>query len=283
MDLAVNIVRVCYPPATDTTATWYILLTDHGKAKGKMAWRPRDGEALMLTGEWGTYQGSKEFCFSGARLNVPTNPRDQLHYVVERTNGMGTAMEDAIWAAAGAGWQSIAPGVVPRLGGALYERFRLQIEALAQNAAQASVVAALMGRGATPAMAQAAWSEWKDETLGVVNADPFRLAELSGYGFSHVDRGIRQSYGIADNDPRRVKAAVIHSLRRMTDTGSTAVAWADLFANACAMLGGLEDLVFDAAKELLKTGELKGFPGSGCIAMGSDYRAEADVWEYING
>jgi hypothetical protein len=49
------------------------------------------------------------------------------------------------------------------------------------------------------------------------------------------------------------------------------------------MLGGLEDLVFEAAKELLKTGELKGFPGSGCIALGSDYRAECDVWEYVTG
>jgi exodeoxyribonuclease V alpha subunit len=280
MELAVTITRVCYPPAT-SEGKWYILQTDQGTAKGEMSWRPRDNEALVLSGEWAVYQGRREFVFWVARLNVPTNPRDQLHYVVERTTGMGSAMEEAIWAAAGSDWQSITPGSVPRLGGALYEKFRLQIEALAQNAAQAAVVAALMGRGATPAMAQAAWEKWKAETLGVVNADPFRLAELDGYGFGHVDRGIRQSYGIMDDDGRRVKAAVVHALRRLTDGGSTVVAWADLFASACAMLGGLDDLVFEAAKELLQAGTLKGFPEAGCVALAGDYRAECDVWEYV--
>jgi exodeoxyribonuclease V alpha subunit len=283
MDLAVTVTRICFPPATDSTAAWYVLLTDQGKAKGKMAWRPRDGEALVLSGEWAVYQGQREFAFNGARLNVPTNPKDQLHYVVERTSGMGDALETAIWQRYGVAWQTVPPGVIPRFGGALFERFRLQVEALSQNAAQAAVVAALEARGATVNMAQAAWEKWKEETLGVVNADPFRLAELDGYGFSHVDRGIRQSYGIADADPRRVKAAVVHSLRRMTDGGATVVSWEDLFASACAMLGGLDDLVFEAAKELLQAGTLKGFPGSGCIALGSDYRAECDVWNFVTG
>jgi hypothetical protein len=117
-----------------------------------------------------------------------------------------------------------------------------------------------------------------------VNSDPFRLAELEGYGFSHIDKGIRQCYDIADDDMRRIMAAVIYSLRRMTDTGSTVVSWQELFAAACAALGGYDELVFEAARELLKAGTLKGFNhGEGFMALSSDYRAEEAIWNFANG
>lgn len=279
MDLSVKVEAVRWPKATDT-GNWYILKTTAGIAKGNMAWRPRDGEPLVLIGEWTVYQGSKEFSFRSARLDIPSHPRDQLHYVIERTGGAGRIMEDAIWAAAGESWKTIQPGVVRGLGGALYERFRLQVEALDMAGAQAQVVAALVGKGATDRMAQEAWIKWKEETLGVVNADPFRLAELPGYGFSHVDRGIRQNYGIADADPRRVRAAVVHTLRRLTDRGDTVVPWESLFTNACAALGGMDDLVLESARELLADGTLKNFPGLICLS--DDFAAESTIWEFAS-
>ena len=90
MELSVKIMRVCYPPATQT-GNWFIFATDKGTAKGKLAFRPRDGEDLILFGEWAVYRGQKEFQFDGGRLNVPSNPRDTLRYCVERTPGMGIA------------------------------------------------------------------------------------------------------------------------------------------------------------------------------------------------
>ena len=285
MELPCTVTRVAYPPATDATTgpAWFILATDRGTAKGKMSWRPRDGEALILFGEFTEYRGAKEFTFDVARLHVPKDARAQLRYTIERTSGAGTSLEDAIWAHSGAAWRSIQPGAVPRLGGALYERFRLSVEALEQNEVQAEVVGSLMGKGCTPNMAQAAFDKWKGETLGVVQADPFRLAELEGYGFKIVDNGIRQAYGIEDKDMRRIKAAVIHSLRRLTDNGSTVVAWGELFSHACGALGGYEDLVSDATGELFRAGTLKGFEhDGGFFALAGDFRAENDIWEFVN-
>lgn len=282
MELPCVITRVAYPPATENGG-WYILITSAGCAKGKMAFRPKDGESLILFGEWGEYRGQKEYKFDGARLNVPSNPRDTLRYCVERTSGMGTSLEEAIWTHSGANWKDIKPGAVPRLGGALFERFRLSIEALNQNQVQAEVVGALIGKGCTPNMAEKAFQEWKGQTLGVVNSDPFRLAELEGYGFAIVDRGIRQNYGITDADPRRIKAAVVHTLRKLTDTGSTVCSWQDLFSNACAALGGYDDLVYEATRELLKCGTLRGFSDAGMICLKSDYDAELAIWEYVTG
>ena len=67
-----------------------------------------------------------------------------------------------------------------------------------------------------------------------------------------------------------------------TGDGSTVVTWEELFASACAMLGGLDDLVFECTRALLKDGALKGFPDAGMIALASDYKAEEDVLEFAN-
>jgi len=279
--LSTTITRVAYPPATSDADAWYILITPHGCAKGRMSWRPREGEALILDGEWTAYKGEREFAFKSARLDVPTQPRDQLHYVVTRTPGMGPAMEQIIWDAAGDRWQQLKEGEVPRLSGRMYAEFLVQLEALHQNAEQVKVVSALMGKGATANMAQAAWDRWERETLGVVNADPYRLSELAGYGFGDVDKSIRRAYGINDDDERRIRAAVVCALRRLTDRGDTLVVWDDLFNHACGMLGGYADLISDSTAELFKDGTLKAFPGSEGVALASDWNAENLIWQYV--
>jgi hypothetical protein len=246
-----------------------------------MAWRPQDGEALVLDGEWTTYKGEREFAFKQARLDVPTNPRDQLHYVCTRTPGLGPAAEALIWTHAGVAWQEIPDGAVPRLNGRVYQEFRLQLEALREKAEEAAVVATLMGKGATQAMAQAAWAQWKVETLGVVNADPYRLAELAGYGFRDVDNKIRQAYGIGDADKRRIRAAVIYSLRKLTDAGDTVVQWEALFAQTIGMLGGYADLIGDCTADLFEEGTVKAFPKSEGVSLAGDWKAETAIWDYV--
>ena len=282
--LAVTVTRVAYPPATATTdggEAWYILVTSHGACKGRMAWRPQDGEALVLEGEWATYKGEREFSFKQARLDVPTNARDQLHYVAARTPGMGPAMEALVWERGGIAWQDIPEGAVPRLNGKLYASFRLQIEALAAKSEESRTVAALMGKGATMNMACKAWEAWKAETLGVVNADPYRLAELEGYGFRDVDTRIRHGYGIGDADKRRIRAAVVYALRRLTDAGDTVATWADLYAKAIGLLGGYADAISDCTAELFDEGSLKAFAKSEGVSLAADWKAETDIWEFV--
>ena len=280
-ELSVIVTRIRHPPATDTEATWFVLETSAGPCAGKMSWRPRDNESLILEGEPSVYRGSKQFSFSSARLNIPTDPRHLLNYVCERTSGMGTHLANQIWEKYGADWQNAQPGSIPRFGGAVYERWRLSLESLKQNAEQAAIVSTLVGKGCTDLTANKAYSQWRSETLGVVQSDPFQLAELERVTFATVDKGIRQAYGITDTDPRRIKAAVVHTLRNLTSNGSTVVSWEDLFSNACAALGGYDDLVHAATTELLKCGTLKGFPDAGMICLASDYRAENDIWEYV--
>jgi exodeoxyribonuclease V alpha subunit len=279
--LNVTVERVAYPPATADAEAWYILICDRCSAKGRMQWRPQEKEQLILDGEWTVYKGSTEFSFKSARLDVPTAPRDMLRYVCARTTGMGPASEEMIWQHSGLNWMDLQEGVIPRINGKVYQNFRLQIEALRDKSEEAKVVAALCGRGATANMAQAAWETWKLETLGVVQADCFRLAELPSYGFKDVDKAIRQSYGIADDDPRRIRAAVIYSLRRLTDRGDTVVGWTELYTQTVGMLGGYAELVSECTSELFENGTLKAFPKSEGVSLASDWFAEKEIWNFV--
>ena len=142
--LNVTVSRVAYPPATAETENWYILLTDIGVCKGRISWRPRENEQLILDGENSVYKGSKEFAFKSARLDVPTNSRDQLRYVCNRTQGLGPAAESLIWEQMGAKWMDVSEGVVPRLTGKVYQNFRVQLESLRDKSEEVKVVAALL-------------------------------------------------------------------------------------------------------------------------------------------
>lgn len=279
--LNVTVNRVAYPPATSDPDAWYILITDHGPCKGNMSWRPRESERLILDGEWSVYKGEREFAFKTARLDIPTESRDQLHYVCERTPGLGPAAEQLIWERAGAAWQEIAEGVVPRLSGRVYAEFRVQLEVLREKSEEVKTVAALMGKGATLKMACAAWEQWKAETLGVVTSDPYRLAELPGYGFRDVDTKIRTEYGIEDNDRRRIRAAVVYALRRLTDAGDTMVTWEKLYANAIGLLGGYADMIADCTSELFGEGTLKAFSESEGVSLAADWKAEKAIWDFV--
>jgi exodeoxyribonuclease V alpha subunit len=281
-EIAVTVTRVAYPPSTATT-DWYILVTDHGTAKGKMAWRPSDGEALILQGEYTTYQGQREFAFSSARLNVPVHPRDQLHYVATRTPGLGPSAETQLWETLGEAWQTAQPGAVPRLRGKTYENFKLQIESLSTKCEEMRVVAVLVGKGCTENMAGRAWATWKEETLGIVNSDPYRLADLENYGFRDVDGDIRRAYGIGDDDLRRIKAATLYALRLLTNAGDTLIEWDTLYQQATGLLHGYADEIAECVAGLFEDGSVKAFEGCGGVALAADWKAEKEIWDWVNG
>jgi len=122
---------------------------------------------------------------------------------------------------------------------------------------------------------------WKNETIAVVQSDCYRLADLDNYSFKDADARVRREYGITDSDKRRIRAAVVYALRRLTDTGDTVVAWDDLFKQCCAMLGGYADEVAECTGELFEEGAIKGFAKSEGVSLASDWKAESAIWEYL--
>ena len=282
--ITTTVTRIAYPAAaTGDPATWYIIITPQGACKGDIEFRPREGDRLIMDGEWTTYQGNRQFAFRSARLDIPTQPRDQLAYVCARAHGLGPAMEALIWDAAGEGWQDITEGQVPRLRGALYEAYRDAITAMQDDLVKARVVAALEARGCTIKMAERAWVRWGEDATSVAESDCYRLAELDGYGYRDVDGKVRAAYGVGDDDPRRIRAAVLYALRRLTDAGDTVMEWAAVYREAVAACGSAQaGLVTDCAGELIEAGEVVACGDGGeLMALAGDWRDERDVWEWV--
>jgi len=282
-ELCVIVERVLYPAETVEKANWFIVDTNQGVCKGSMSWRPRAKERLRIKGTWGAYQGKREFRFKEATLDLPTDSRGLLHYVCELASGVGLAMEQMIWEAKGDAWAALEDGEIPRLSGRVYDNFMHAIERAEGDRTKGQAIAELLKAGATINMANAAWERWENETLGVVHADPYRLAELPHYGFTHVDGVIRIYYGITDSDPRRIRAAIIYVLRMLTESGSTLVAWEDAFGECVKKLGGFQELIKASVAEMFEEGTLKGFKSVRSLALASDYRNERAIWEFLNG
>jgi len=285
--LDIEVERVLYPPDTTEGARWFILAAlDADKnsitCKGDMPWRPRPQERLRLTGSYTVYQGKRQFKFSEAMLNLPTDARGMLHYVCSIAKGIGPALEDAIWTARGADWPQIQEGEIPRLSGKVYNSLIESIELAEGDRRKSTTIAELMRAGCTVNMATAAFERWEGNTLGVVVDDPYRLAELPNYGFSDVDGDIRLHYGIGDDDPRRIRAAVVYVLRQLTGAGSTVVHWEQLHGACIEKLSGFSALIVEQVRAMFKEGTLRGFERSRNVSLASDYKNELVIWEFLN-
>ena len=281
-EIKVKVERVCYPPKTDEDATWFILKTDAGTCKGKMSWRPREGELLILSGDYAVYQGRHEFKFSSAMLDMPNDSRGMLHYVCEQALGVGEFMETQIWDLMEDNWHKIKSGDVPRLNGDTYRSFQYATVKAVNDYEKTSTMSELLKVGCSMNMAVAAIDKWGKSTIGLVRADPYRLAELKNYGFRDVDGGIRESFGITDSDPRRIKSAIIYVMRNLTSEGSTLIEWSTLRDNCVNILSGNQDLISNIVFKMLKEKTLKGFKSAGTIALAIDYHNETKIWNYIS-
>lgn len=279
----VKVIRILWPRfGVENPRNWYKLecLTMQGGVicSGNIKWRPVENELLKLTGDFEVYKGQRQFKFREVRPNVPENSRDRLAYVVSRTRGMGPAAEAAIWAALGEEWPELTPEQAEELKirRDAFENFKQQIEQTTQDQEHSDTVVYLTGRGCTQAMAEAAWEAWELDAVGIVNADCYRLADLPGFGFSDVDNRVRFSYEIGDDDPRRVRAAILYAMRQLTKDGSTVISAGILESRLIKMQIDIS-LAQQQICAMFEEFTLRGFPGSQMVALGVHYDAETEI------
>ncbi len=280
--IEVTVSRVAFSKENDNGGFWLILATNHGTCKGVMSWEPKENELLVLHGNYGEYQGQKEFKFTCALPNIPPDPRAQLHYVCTLVAGIGPAMEDKIWDTLAENFAKIEAGDVKGLSGQRLANFQAALEEMARNEIQVNCISFLMSKGCSFKLASAAWDRWKMDTLGNVQADCFRLAELPNFGFSHVDKGIRQNFGITDDDTRRIYAGIQYALKQLTEDGSTVTSWRELDVKARDVLQVKPQLILDATAAMLKDGALQGWKETLMLASSKNFEYEREIWEFAS-
>ena len=258
---------------------WSILRTDRGTVKGCVAWEPKVGDALQLEGTWklSTFNGTDEFVFRTAMVDVPECRRALLTYAVSITEGMGEATAEKIWARYGENWPEAQDLDIKGLTAKARDCWRETLRRVAEQRDQAQAVAYLLDHGCTLNMAVAAWGRWGKTTISVTQADPFALAGLPRYGFIAVDNGIRQAFGIGDDDPRRAAAAVCYLLDENAKSGNTLAGrlWLEQrVAAICPVAAAKRDSILS---RLVADGRVT-LAGQ-WIARSQDWQNETAIWK----
>ena len=265
---------------------WSIILTDKGKFLGEIDFEIKPGDVVQFEGSWrkSKFDGQQEFAFKAALLSVPEDLRSLLHLAVSWTKGLGEAKEDAIWEAYGPDWkdEQELSGIT---GITETTRFHWQdtLKRLDTAQAQVQAISFLMAKGCSLNMATVAWATWEGATVAKAQSNPYVLADLPHYGFSHVDNGIRQQFGIKDDDPRRLDAAVLYAISQVTGQGDTVAGWTDILEAVADMVPYGHERFDDAVKRLVEAGKLRLMPDSVGLEMmicrDEDWKDERSIWE----
>ena len=250
------------------------------KAKGELPARPAKGEIYELTGDYVEWNGERQFRFAAARPYLPVDERSMLAYACELTKGIGPAMEQKIWEACGEKWREVGEGVIKGLTAEKVAMLRRTVEELSSRREQAEAISWMMQHGLSVHLAQVAWDAWRDRTVATVRGNCYALCDLPNYGFSHIDGDIRRSFGIADDDPRRLTAAVRHCLDGLTSRGSTVVPWYMLRSELLALVPDAGDAIQRTVGDMVARGSVVFFYSSQLLADQLDYLAESAIWEF---
>jgi exodeoxyribonuclease V alpha subunit len=235
-------------------------------AVGRWA-NPMQGARVRLLGRWGRHAShGSQFEFEVLQPLVPVDAPGLKRYLTSKAfPGVGKTLAERIVGHLGmdtlrriaeeedclAGIRGLKPAVAATLR-----------EAVMAQTALHETLAFLHGVGLGPIQAHAALTRLGPGCETRVGEDPYALMAVPGLGFALADR-VAQQLGLADDDPRRLRAALVHALERAADDGHTFLARTDLletarellrvstpdgpFEDALAALGRQGELVVDEA------------------------------------
>jgi exodeoxyribonuclease V alpha subunit len=130
------------------------------------------------------------------------------------------------------------------------KRVKIISTAWAEQQKIKEVMLFLQGHNVSTGLAVKIYKQYGDDSLGVVQSDPYRLArDIYGIGFITADK-IAREMGIAQDAPERVAAGVAYVLSQAADEGSVYLPAADLTQRSAQLLGVSPSLVADGIKTL---------------------------------
>jgi exodeoxyribonuclease V alpha subunit len=206
------------------------------------------GETLRLRGRWGAHpQYGRQFQVEDYTTVLPATVQGIRRYLGSGlVKGIGPRLAERIVDHFGADTLRVIeeePGrlvEVPNLGP---KRTRLITAAWAEQRAIKEVMVFLQGIGVSTSLAVRIYRQYGDASIGVVRAEPYRLAaEVWGIGFKTADT-IAAAVGIPHDSTQRVEAGLQFVLSEATGQGHCFLPETELVARAVDILQVPADLV----------------------------------------
>lgn len=115
----------------------------------------------------------------------------------------------------------------------------------------------LHAHGVSTNLAIKIYKQYGDQSLGIVQSDPYQLArDITGIGFKTADK-IAQALGLPSNHPSRIEAGLVYSLNEMSNNGHVYSPEQTLLDRTTDLLAVPPDQVLSALERMTQDGRLQ--------------------------
>jgi exodeoxyribonuclease V alpha subunit len=183
-----------------------------------------EGQGIEVTGTFQTHkEHGRQLKASSYKYTLPSTPDGIRRYLASGLiHGIGPKIAECIVDRFGIDTLNILDNFSARLTevpGFGKKRLEMVRKAWREHAAERDIFIFLQGLGISLAYCRRIYKKYGDNAPAFVKADPYKLAEdIDGIGFIMSDK-VAASLGIAGSDIRRLKAGVVYTLNRLSESG----------------------------------------------------------------
>lgn len=213
------------------------------------------GESLRLQGRWVSHaQYGRQFRAEQCEQALPATLEGIKRYLGSGLiKGIGPVTAARIVKRFGLDTLRVLdedPGRVREALGVGPKRAELVARAWEEQKAIKEVMLFLQSHGVTTGLAVKIYKTYGDESLEIVQRDPYRLArDIWGVGFKTADK-LARDLGLPRDAPSRIQAGVAHALSQLADEGHVYAPEEQLLAEASELLEVQSELVSQALTAL---------------------------------
>ncbi len=202
-----------------------------------------EGLEYSFSGRWDVHpRFGEQFRAESYHPTPPTTKRGMIAYLSSGLiRGIGPKMAAKIVDRFGERTFDVirdSPERLLEVSGIAHTKKEQLVESFEKHRNLQEVVTYLTGLGLTANMAVKLYGEYGDDTIAVIQRDPYRLTQdIFGIGFRRAD-AIAMAAGIDPRSPSRLRAAIIYVLRRSAESeGHTFLPRNKLLERTAKLLG----------------------------------------------
>ncbi|MGK0217336.1 MAG: exodeoxyribonuclease V alpha subunit [Planctomycetota bacterium] len=234
-----TVLRVVPEPGSYVPESGSLFETQRVTAVGK-ADNLGEGARVRLTGSWTKHRThGHQFEFESAQPMAPTGRKGLVRYLSGKSfPGIGPTTAERIVDALGEQALEIIrerPEELKQVKGLKPAQREMLRETVAQELALHETLAFLLGLGLGPVQTRAVVKKLGPEAESLVRQDPWRLATVEGIGFATADKAAL-AMDFERDDRRRVRAGLLHGLKRESSDGHSLVFFGRLVELARGLL-----------------------------------------------
>nr|WP_245610092.1 ATP-dependent RecD-like DNA helicase [Tetragenococcus solitarius] len=239
---------------------------------------------IVVTGSFGNVQEEEVYRFFGERFNhpkygeqfkasayqkeQPTSENGLIHYLSsDKFPGVGKKTAEKIVDLLGE--EAIDkilddPALLKQISGLTKKKREMLLDTVRLNYGMDKVIVGLNRYGFGSQLAFAIYQTYKNDTLDVIEENPYQLVEdIEGIGFKKADN-IAEQLGIDATSGKRIRAAILHQiLQQSMETGNTYIEAKDLLEQVLHILESSRPVEIDPEKvanvviELVEEGKIQ--------------------------